>query len=163
MIDGLLEYSRAGRVKVAIETVAVLDLLTEVIDSLDPLPPFTVQIEPPMPVLKTKPLLLGQVFANLISNAIKHHHRPDGCVRVSAREQPEYYEFAVSDDGPGIAPEYHDKIFTIFQTIKTCDPQESTGIGLSIVKKIIEAEGGVIHLESQLGKGSTFRFTWPKQ
>jgi PAS domain S-box-containing protein len=163
MIDGLLEYSRAGRVKVAIETVAVMDLLTEVIDSLDPLPPFTVQIEPPMPVLKTKPLLLGQVFANLISNAIKHHHRPDGCVRVSAREQPEHYEFAVSDDGPGIAPEYHDKIFTIFQTIKTCDPQESTGIGLSIVKKIIEAEGGVIHLESQLGKGSTFRFTWPKQ
>ncbi len=162
MIDGLLEYSRAGRIKVAIEKVVVMDLLTEVIDSLDPLPPFTVQIEPPMPILKTKPLLLGQVFANLISNAIKHHDRPDGCVKVSVQEQPEYYEFSISDDGPGIAPEYHDKIFTIFQTIKTCDSQESTGIGLSIVKKIVEAEGGVIHLESQIGKGATFRFTWPK-
>jgi PAS domain S-box-containing protein len=162
MIDGLLEFSRVGRTQVALETIAVMDLLTEVIDSLDPLPPFTVQVEPPMPILRTKPLLLGQVFANLIGNAIKHHDRPDGYVRISMQEQPEYYEFAVSDNGPGIAPEDHDKIFTIFQTIKTCEAQESTGIGLSIVKKIIETEGGSIHLESEIGKGATFRFTWPK-
>ncbi len=93
-----------------------------------------------MPTLITKRLPLQQVFANLISNAIEHHTRTDGMVTISVEDQGKYYEFAVIDDGPGIAPEYHDKIFAIFQTLESRDRKESTGIGLAIVKKIVETE-----------------------
>ena len=163
LIDGLLDYSRVGRTEATTETVNVGELLDEVIDSLAPPVTFTIQVQPQMPTIVAKRLLLTQVFANLISNAIKHHHRPDGRIEIAATEKGDYYEFAVTDDGPGIAPEYHERIFGIFQTLKANHSHESTGIGLSIVKKIIETEGGEIVLESELEKGATFRFTWLKQ
>ncbi|ACK73430.1 multi-sensor signal transduction histidine kinase [Gloeothece citriformis PCC 7424] len=162
LVNGLLEYSRVGRTEVLIETVVVEDLLREVIDSLAPEASFRINIDSDMPTLKTKKILLNQVFSNLISNGIKHHDRPDGQMRISVEERPDMYEFAVTDDGPGILPQYHQKIFQIFQTLKSRDEQENTGIGLSIVKKIIEGEGGTIWIESQEQQGTTFRFTWPK-
>jgi signal transduction histidine kinase len=115
-----------------------------------------------MPTLTTQRISLQQVFSNLISNAIKHHHRSDGQVIISCTDQGKFYEFSISDNGPGIAPQYQAKVFTIFQTLKARDQAENTGIGLSIVKKIIDTKGGKIELESQLGKGATFRWTWPK-
>jgi PAS domain S-box-containing protein len=163
MIDGLLEYARAGRTESDIEPVVVAELLAEVIDSLDPPHPFRIEIAPEMPTLSTKCLLLSQVFANLISNGIKHHDRPDGFIRISSQDQGSFYEFAVADDGPGIAQEHHDKIFTIFQTVNPQNNPDSSGIGLSIVKKIVETEEGTIRLESEIGKGTTFYFTWPKE
>lgn len=163
LINGLLEYSRVGRVHQSRVQVNVGKLLVEVIDSLSPLGEFTVEIQPGMPVIMTEELPLMQVFSNLISNAIKHHDRQDGRVVVSANEQDDFYEFAVADDGPGIEPRYHQRVFTIFQTLKARDSLESTGIGLSIVKKVITAEGGEITIESTEGSGTTFRFTWPKQ
>ena len=162
LINGLLEYSRVGRVQTASEVVNVGTMLAEIIDSLDPPPTFIIEIEPEMPTLTTKTLLLRQVFTNLIGNAIKHHNRPDGHVNISVKDQGEFYEFVVADDGIGIDPEFHDKIFTIFQTLKSRDSKENTGIGLAIVKKIIESEGCTICLESQVSQGSTFRFTWSK-
>jgi PAS domain S-box-containing protein len=162
LIDGLLEYSRVGRTEIATETVDVGKLLGDIVDSLAPPPTFTIQVQPQMPTLVAKRLLLSQVFSNLISNAIKHHHRPDGRIEISAAEKGDYYEFTVADDGPGIASQHHEKIFGIFQTLKGRDIKESTGIGLSIVRKIIETEGGEIVLESELGMGATFRFTWLK-
>lgn len=161
LIDGLLAYSRIGRTEVEKETIDVTALLCEIIDSLAPPPTFTISIQSQMPTLITKRLLLSQVFSNLISNAIKHCNLIDGRIEIKAIQKGEYYEFSVSDNGIGIAPENHDRIFGIFQTLKGRDTQESTGIGLSIVKKIIETEGGEITLESQLGQGATFRFTWP--
>jgi PAS domain S-box-containing protein len=163
LINGLLEYSRVGRTQVKEETVNVGELLAEILDSLSPPATFTIEIQPNMPTLVAKRLLLTQVFSNLISNAIKHHDRPNGKIVISARKKGNDYEFSVSDDGVGIASENHEKVFGIFQTLKARDVQESTGIGLSIVKKIIETEGGKITLESELGKGATFRFTWPSQ
>jgi signal transduction histidine kinase/CHASE3 domain sensor protein len=160
LINGLLEYSRIGRVQSPTELVDVKELLLEVIDSLAPPDSVQVEIAPEMPTFKTKVILLRQVFANLIGNAIKHHDRSDGHVRISVQDQGNWYEFAVADDGPGIDPIYHDKIFTIFQTLQARDTKESTGIGLSIVKKIVETEGGTIRLESQEGKGAAFYFTW---
>ncbi|NJK29840.1 MAG: GHKL domain-containing protein [Acaryochloris sp. SU_5_25] len=160
MIDDLLTYSRIGRVAGTTEAVDVAEFLAEIIDTLDPPPTFTIEIGSPMPILQTERLPLSQVFANLISNAIKHRDRPQGHLRISSREQAEFYEFALRDDGPGIAPEHHDQIFTIFQALKP--NQESTGIGLSIVRKIVETEGGRIRLESQVGEGTTFYFTWPR-
>ena len=163
LIDGLLQYSRVGRIQTAAETVDVTDLLDEVLNLITPLPTFTVTIEPGMPTLRTERLPMFQVFSNLISNAIKHHHRPDGQVTISVEDQGQFYEFAVADNGPGIDPKYHEKVFGIFQTLEARDKVENTGIGLAIVKKIVEGQGGRIRLESQAGQGATFRFTWPKQ
>jgi PAS domain S-box-containing protein len=163
LINGLLHYSRVGRVKTSAETVEVENLVAEVIDSLDPPATFTVTIDPGMPILFTERLLLEQVFANLISNAIKHHDKPQGLVTISVQEQPGFYEFAVADDGAGIDPQYHEKVFGIFQTLDSRDKVENTGIGLSLVKKIVESQGGTIRLESEAGFGATFRFTWPKE
>ncbi|MBW4550277.1 MAG: PAS domain-containing protein [Aphanocapsa sp. GSE-SYN-MK-11-07L] len=159
LINGLLEYSRIGRVNMEIQPVAVADLLAEVIDSIDPPATFKIQIAADLPTLKTKRLLLHQVFSNLISNAIKHHDRPDGQIQISAQPQPNGYEFAVGDDGPGIAANQHERIFGIFQTLHQ-SKDENTGIGLAIVKKIVESEAGQISVESSLGEGTTFRFTW---
>ncbi|ARV63228.1 PAS domain-containing sensor histidine kinase [Nostocales cyanobacterium HT-58-2] len=162
LINGLLEYSRIGRIQAPLSMVNVAALLKEVIDLLDPPPTFTIEVEPGMPTFVTKRLSLQQVFSNLMSNAIAHHTRADGHVKVSVKDQGQYYEFAVCDDGPGIAPEYYDKVFQIFQTLEARDHKESTGVGLAIVKKIVETEGGTILLDSQVGVGSTFRFTWFK-
>jgi PAS domain S-box-containing protein len=162
MIDGLLDYARIGRTAATIEPVVVKELLAEVIDSVAPPPTFHIHLAPNLPTLQTKRLWLYQVFANLIGNGVKHHNLLNGCIRISHHDRGDFYEFVVADDGPGIAPEYHDKIFMIFQVGSTEDSQDSSGIGLSIVKKIVETERGTIRLESEPGKGTTFYFTWPK-
>lgn len=163
LIDGLLAYSRVGRLQLNIVTVSISVLLDEVIDSLSPPQTFKIEIEPNMPTLLTERLPLEQVFSNLISNAIKHHPGTDGRIQISCCEMGNFYQFAVADDGSGIAPEYHEKVFGIFQTLEARDKSENTGIGLAIVKKIVESQGGTVWLESQVGKGATFHFTWPNQ
>jgi PAS domain S-box-containing protein len=160
-IDGLLDYARIGRTDESIERVDVAELLAEAIESLAPSPTFSISIDPTLPILKTKRILLFQVFTNLIGNAIAHHDRSDGSILISCQPSGDFYEFGVADDGPGIAPENHTKIFNIFQTVNPHSCANSTGIGLAIVKKIIETEGGTIRLESELGRGSAFYFTWP--
>jgi PAS domain S-box-containing protein len=162
LINGLLQYSRVGRLDTKKSTVSVATLLAEVIDSLAPPETFTIEVEPNMPILITERLPLEQVFTNLISNALKHHPRQDGKVKISVQDQKSFYEFAVTDDGAGIAPQYHEKVFGIFQTLEARDKTENTGIGLAIVKKIIEGQGGTIRLESHEGQGAKFCFTWPK-
>ena len=162
LINGLLQYSRVGRIKVESETVDVGQLLAEVIDSLAPPPQLAIEVKGDMPTLVTERLPLQQVFSNLIGNAIKHHNRPEGKVTISVQDRGEFSEFAVADDGSGIAPEYHEKVFVIFQTLEARDKTENTGIGLSIVKKAVENQGGTIWLDSQVGKGTTFHFTWRK-
>ncbi|HLO49175.1 MAG TPA: ATP-binding protein [Kamptonema sp.] len=163
LIDALLQYSRVGRIQTALETVDVGILLAEIIDSIAPPETFTVKVEPEMPTLVTERVLLQQVFSNLISNAVKHHNSKSGTVNISVNDKHEFYEFVVADDGPGIAPQYHDKVFVIFQTLEARDKVENTGIGLSLVKKIVENQGGTIQVESSEGEGATFRFTWSKQ
>lgn len=162
-IDKLLEYARVGHTKIATDLVDVGQLINEIIDSFVIPAAFVIEVATPMPTIVTQRLLLNQVFANLLSNAIKHHNRPDGRITISVIELQDYYEFAVSDDGPGIAPQNHEKVFRIFQTLTSRDERENTGIGLSIIKKIVETHGGNIVLESDLGRGTTFSFTWPKK
>lgn len=162
LIQGLLEYSRIGRTPGSIASVSVENLLIKTIDSLSPRPGITVTIAPNMPTLTTDVISLERVFANLISNAIKYHRQEQGKIEITVREQPKFYEFAVTDDGPGIEPEHHERIFKIFQTLQARDTFESTGIGLSIVKKILEERGDSVWVESELGRGATFYFTWNK-
>jgi PAS domain S-box-containing protein len=161
LIDGILQYSRAGRVREEPETVDVEALLREVVDLLGPPGHFAVRVAPGMPALVTERLPLQQVFMNLIGNAVKYNTDPDPWVEVSARDLGGAYEFSVADNGPGIAPEYHDRVFGIFQTLQARDKMEGTGIGLSLVKKLVERRGGRIRLESAEGAGAVFRFTWP--
>lgn len=163
LIEGLLQYSRAGRLKSELERIDVAALLTHVIDTLNPPSEFTCEISPGMPVLLTERLPLQQVFTHLIDNAIKHHPSTAGTVKISVQEQPEAYEFAVTDDGAGIAPQFHERVFGIFQTLQVKDKVENAGVGLAIAKKIVEGKGGTIRLESQDDGGATFYFTWPKQ
>jgi len=163
LLNGLLEYSRVGRVPTQIESVNVGVLLAEVIETIAAPTAFLILIvSSEMPTLRARKMLLKQVFTNLIDNAIKHHPRESGFVKISSIDLGDRYEFVVEDDGKGIDPRFHEKIFTVFQTLESRDTKESTGIGLSIVQKIVESEGGKIRLESDIGVGSIFRFTWLK-
>ena len=162
LIQGLLEYSRIGRIHHSITTVDLKDLLMETIDSLPASEKMRIEIAPDLPTLQTDTMSLRQVFANLISNAIKYNDKDAGKIEISAQKHTDFYEFAVADNGPGIEPEHHERIFKIFQTLQARDTFESTGIGLSIVKKILEERGDSIRVKSQLGQGATFCFTWHK-
>ena len=161
LIEGVLHYSRVGRMAAEGEEVDVGELLQEVIELQAPPDGFTIDIDPDMPTIITRRLRLGQVFSNLINNAIKYHDRGEGRIDVRVERQDDCYEFTVADDGPGIAPEHHDRVFVMFQTLQSRDEVESTGVGLALVKKLVEEEGGKITLESDKGEGARFRFTWP--
>jgi len=105
---------------------------------------------------------MEQVFQNLIDNAITYMDKPEGIVKIGCADEGTQWTFRVSDNGPGIDRQYHDKIFQIFQTLAPRDEHESSGVGLTLVKKIIEQYGGSLWVESEPGKGSTFYFTLPK-
>ena len=163
LIEGLLEYSRVGRVKGAEELVDTRALVLEIVDSVAPPEGFRIDVSPDLPKLQTERLLLGQVFSNLISNALKHHGGETGVIRIEAQRRGPEYEFIVADDGQGIDPRYHDKIFLMFQTLQAKDREGDTGIGLALVQKIVLEQGGSITLESEPGKGACFRFSWPNR
>jgi len=164
LISGILDLARVGRVAQANETVFVRTLLREVVDTLNPPLGFRVELPFFLPTLTTNVVQLQQVFTNLISNALKYHGHPEtGTVHISCDDAGEFYLFSVADDGPGIDPEYHERIFVIFQTLTERDTLESTGVGLAIVKKIVERQGGRIGVKSAEGQGAKFIFTWPKQ
>jgi PAS domain S-box-containing protein len=162
LIDGILQYSRAGRVE-QIEAVNVTTLLSDLIEFLAPPPNIIITVEPGMPTFETEKIPLEQVFMNLLNNAIKYVQTPDAQIQISVLNREEYYEFAVTDNGLGIAPEFHNKIWGIFQRLEARDKVEGTGVGLSIVKKIVESRGGRVWVESELDAGASFCFTWPKQ
>jgi signal transduction histidine kinase len=104
------------------------------------------------------------VLRNLINNAIKHHDKPSGEVVLSARRSGDVVEFSVRDDGPGIAPQFHDKIFELFQTLRRPDEVEGSGMGLAVVKRLVEQQNNRITVHSRGdGTGSEFRFGWPTE
>jgi PAS domain S-box-containing protein len=158
LIDGILQYSRAGRTEEPPERVDTAALVDDVIDLLAPPAGVEIMVQPRMPVLTTERLPLQQVFLNLVGNAVKYGGTR---VEVSSPRAGGACEFIVRDNGPGIAPEYHERIFAIFQTLEARDKVEGTGIGLSIVKKMVESRGGRVWVESAAGEGAAFRFTWP--
>ncbi|WP_437996492.1 PAS domain-containing protein [Sorangium sp. So ce185] len=163
LIDGILAYSRAGRVRDAAAPVDTATMVREVLDLLAPPEHVQIAVQPGLPTLMAERVPLQQVFMNLLGNAIKFSAlaRPDPLVRLGFRPAGDAFEFFVTDNGPGIAPEYHERIWGIFQTLEARDKVEGAGIGLSVVKKIIETRGGRVWVESTPGQGATFRFTWP--
>jgi PAS domain S-box-containing protein len=161
LLDDLLKYSRAGRMRYDIREVDSEALVRDIVDLLDVPPAFTIDVADEMPTLQATRVPLEQVLRNLIGNAIKHHDRPDGRVEVRARTEDEHVVFAVADDGPGIAPQYQERIFGMFQTLRRRDEVEASGIGLALVQKLVEDVGGTITVDSEVGDGTTFQFTWP--
>lgn len=164
LIDGILTYSRAARVRTAPEPVDTGALVREVVELLAPTGDTVIDVQPEMPKIEAERVPLQQVFMNLISNAVKYTRieRPDVRVNVRWQANRDAYEFQISDNGPGIAPEYQDRIWGIFQTLQARDKVEGTGIGLSVVKRIVESRGGSVWLESTPGAGASFHFTWPR-
>jgi PAS domain S-box-containing protein len=162
LINGLLEYAKVGRTNTKKETVNTKDLITEVIDILAPPSTINIEIQPGMPVFETPKVPFQQVFFNLLSNAIKYNDKENGIINIGVTTKGKFYEFSVQDNGIGIDPIYHQKVFVIFQTLEARDKVEGTGIGLAILKKSVEDMGGTIRLDSELGKGARFTFTWPK-
>jgi PAS domain S-box-containing protein len=162
LIEGILKYSRAGRIRDRQELVNVGDLLNESIELLDPPPDASIIVGSGMPAIQTERAALQQVFMNLIGNAITHSRRKDPYIWIDVGEDGDFYKFSVGDDGPGIAPEFHDKIWEAFQTLEPRDKVEGTGIGLALVRKHVVARGGRAWVESGQGEGATFYFLWPK-
>lgn len=161
LIDGILLYSRVGRVK---ETMIAVDLnrvVREVIDSLAPAANITIAIDDSLPTVIAEPTRIQQVFQNLISNAIKYMDKPAGDIRIACQPKDAQWQFSVSDNGPGIKQQHFEKIFQLFQTLAPRDRVESSGVGLALVKKIVEMYGGQVWVESVVGTGSTFFFTMP--
>ncbi len=161
LLEGILQYSRAGYKKDEQTWINIREIVEEVLEMLDPPGNIDIIIEGDLPVLMLDRTRAQEIFSNLIGNAIKFMDKPQGLIKISACPQNGFWQFSISDNGPGIPEKYHQKIFTIFQTLRSRDDFESTGIGLTIVKKIIEIYNGRIWLESEPGSGSTFYFTLP--
>lgn len=162
LLGDLLVYSRTGRFDSHVEKVCIKELVHEITDLLLLPEGFVIEMPSTMPSLFAARVPIKQVFLNLISNAVRHHDRSEGRISIAWQDGGDHFEFSVSDDGPGIPAEYHDRIFLLFQTLKPRDEVEGSGIGLSIVKKLLQHHEGTIRVQSEVGKGSTFIFTWPK-
>ena len=136
--------------------------MTNILELLSPPNGFTVKVSASFADIDVPRMPLQQILMNLISNAMKHHDKTAGCIKVTVEDEGHMYAFAVEDDGPGISAQFHEQVFKMFQTLKPRDRVEGSGMGLAMVRKNVEVFGGTVKLESAEGKGSIFRFTWPK-
>lgn len=162
LISGILEYSKIESSVVSIKEISIDNIIEEIAKDGGYSLKKQLIIEGELPTLCTDVVRLAQVFSNLIGNAFKYHHNPKQAkVIVSAEKSGEFIKFSIKDNGPGISKKYHEKIFQIFQTLQAKTNPDSTGIGLTLVKRIVENFGGTIELDSSLGSGSTFSFYWP--
>ncbi|MDH5622841.1 MAG: PAS domain S-box protein, partial [Gammaproteobacteria bacterium] len=162
LLKDLLEHSRIGRVSLSDAMVDGRELV-ENIWALTAMPDaFHFEVDAVFEAITLPQFPIQTVLVNLVSNAVKHHDRPNGKVSLSVSEATDHYVFEVTDDGPGIPAQYQEKVFDMFQTLKPRDDVEGSGMGLAIVKKTIEVAGGAIHLTSVLGEGCCFRVTWPR-
>lgn len=162
LIKGILSYSRVGKEIVARELVDINLVIQEVVEHTPIKNGISIFSEPNMPVIVTERVPLTQVFSNLIYNAMKYHDKPNGWIRIYYKDSGDRYWFYIEDNGPGIGKNYHEKIFGIFQTLNDDYSFENTGVGLAIVKKILDDRRQKIEVQSESGQGSVFSFSWPK-
>ena len=163
LIEGILQYSRIGRVDDFVTDVDLDALVLDVLESLERPANFEIEVKGKFPIVKNDETRMRQVFQNLIGNAIKYNNKEVGKVEVKCVEKEDKWLFSVADNGPGIDEKYHQKVFQIFQTLNARDRVESTGIGLTLVKRIVENNKGKVWIESQKGQGTCFYFTLPKR
>jgi signal transduction histidine kinase len=161
LIAGLLAYARVDKDKLPEEPVDLNVLVREVMENLPDSSDTQVVFEQ-LPVITTERILIFHVLSNLISKAFKHNTGANAKVHIYCKEHAATYEFFIRDNGAGIDEKHHQRIFQIFQTLRDRDSFESAGVGLAIVKKILDSKKQTIQVSSQPGKGATFSFTWPK-
>ena len=162
LLDDLLQYSRIGRKKMDSTEIDTAEVAQKLFEMASPPADFRFELVGDMPVMQTLDVPFELVLRNLLSNAIKHHDRQDGIISVAAKDDGDFYEFSVRDDGPGMEPEFHEKIFEVFQTLQSRDEVEGSGIGLALVKKTTQVYGGNVRVESDKGCGTCFYVRWPK-
>ncbi|HEY9810314.1 MAG TPA: AAA family ATPase [Halomicronema sp.] len=162
LINGILQYSRLGKNQSENIEIDLNEIVSAVIQTLKPPSHISITIQTPLPTLSCDPIQMQQIFQNLLSNAIKYNNKPQGKILVNCTETENFWQFSVIDNGTGIESKHFERIFKPFQTVNSTPQQDSTGIGLATVKKIIEFYNGIIWVESQPGQGSTFFFTLPK-
>lgn len=163
LIDGILQYSRIGRLREKKDEVNLNELIKDIIDMIAPPENIKITVENELPSILCEKTRISQVFQNLLSNAVKYMDKPKGEIKIGCNEDEEYWKFSISDNGPGIDKNHFEKVFQLFQTLKPRDEIEGTGIGLSVVKKIVELYGGTTWVDSKIGEGSTFYFTLSKE
>ena len=162
LLDDLLVFYRAGKAEGQITAVDVSQMAREIFEIQNNKPGLHLEIVAPLPSFSTLSTPFELIIRNLFSNAIKHHDKNEGVITVSAKIlDKDYFEFSVSDDGPGIPEKFHQRVFGMFQTLKPRDELEGSGMGLALIKKIVESYGGYITLESS-GRGARFSFSWPQ-
>ena len=159
-LDALLQYSRAGRAATEAERVELGPMVVDLWSMLGPPPGMRLDLSP-MPTVETIRVPLSEVLINLLGNALKHHDRDEGTIAVRVAEGGDgMIELSVSDDGPGIPERFHQRVFELFQTLRARDEVEGVGMGLALVKRIVERHGGQLRLESE-GRGTAFFVGWP--
>ena len=160
MIDAVLEYARVGRATSSVEKADSGRVLRDVLDFLAPPADIEFELASGMPVIEMERVPFEQVFRNLFSNAIKYRRAEGARVCVTVSDEGTHWKFIVADNGPGIAASQHQRIWGLFHTSR---PQEGTGIGLALVKRIVESQGGRVFVESTPGNGARFGVAWPKR
>jgi signal transduction histidine kinase len=161
-IEGILEYSRIGRLKEKWVEVDLSESIDNIIDMLNPAEYIAINIPQPLPKVFGEKVRIEQVFLNLLSNAIKYNDKENPIIEIRWTERGSRYHFEIEDNGQGIQEKHYKTIFQLFQTLQSRDTVESTGIGLTIVKKIIELHNGVISVQSEYGVKTIMSFSLPK-
>lgn len=165
LVDDLLEYWQAGKswIKQHSHMTNAYHLVQECVQIISPPPAFQLLLDPSLEQARVFHLPLQQVMINLIGNAVKHHHKKSGVISIRMREEKNHYLFFISDDGPGVPDDYKEKIFETFEVLKSRDDVEGSGLGLSLVKRIVTRQGGEVFVKDAVGGGSIFVFSWPKK
>ena len=163
LIQGLLELARVGRARQPAERIDVTALLHETIEQVNPREASRIMMIGELPTLTGERAALQQVFLHLIGNALQHAGRDDVVVRISAIDRGDAWELAVEDNGVGIPHDHHARVWQLFQTLQSHDLVDTTGIGLAIVRKQVECNGGRAWIDPDAPAGTTIRFTWPKR
>jgi signal transduction histidine kinase len=162
MLEGLLELSRVGRMPQCIDSFNFKQTIEDIIEAKGCEKKVSVDVQENISELVTDRTLLKQVLAHLVENAVKFNPNEHPKVELSVRDVEDFIEISISDNGPGIPPEHHEKVFGVFASLIPQSQMENTGMGLPIVKKIVENFGGTIELGSGAHQGTTVRFYWPK-
>lgn len=159
LITGILNYTTINEAQIEFYDVDLDKLVNDIVSIIYIPNTITVKVEDNLPKIKGDKFRLQQLFQNLIDNAIKYNDKTEGVINIGVKTKDGEQWFYVSDNGRGIAEKYHEKIFKTFEKLDSDKNDKSTGIGLSIVKRVVEFYGGKINLTSKLGEGSTFYFT----
>ncbi|MAM34231.1 MAG: hypothetical protein CMH28_04065 [Micavibrio sp.] len=164
LLEDILAFSRAGRIVEESSKINLDEFIREVV-AMQSLPKdFQVDIQSDLPEIISPSSPLEQIFGNLLTNAVKHHDKKSGHIDITAKDEGAYLRFCVTDDGPGIPEQYHKRVFEMFQTLKSRDKVEGSGLGMAIIKKLVETQNGTVNIISPANgeRGTSICFTWPK-